>query len=310
MTTPVNILVLGASYGLLPGTKLALAGHCVTFVARADEIAAITQTGIAIHITPRRDGGEIVLAAPVAERAAPGEVALRVPDAVDLSGVQIVILAMQEPQYQDGAVAALMQRIAAARLPVLSIMNLAPPPFLARLGLTDRSAFQHVYSSGEVWDAFEPGKFTLASPDPQAVRPDAAIPGRLQVTLPSNFKAAPFALAEDQALLLQLAGDMSRLTVTVDGAQKRPPVALIASGSLFVSLAKWPMLLAGNCRCVLPSGARTIADAVLSDLEATSEIYQQVTQLTVALGAREQDLVPFESYTKAAAQLTRPSSLA
>ena len=42
MTThAVRILVLGASYGLLPGVKLSLAGHRVTFVCRAEEISAI-----------------------------------------------------------------------------------------------------------------------------------------------------------------------------------------------------------------------------------------------------------------------------
>ena len=35
------ILILGASYGLLPGAKLSLAGHAVTLVGRSDEIVAI-----------------------------------------------------------------------------------------------------------------------------------------------------------------------------------------------------------------------------------------------------------------------------
>jgi hypothetical protein len=216
---------------------------------------------------------------------------------------------MQEPQYLDSAVAGLMARIAASGRPCLSIMNLAPPPFLKRLGIPGR-AFDGVYHSAEIWGQFDPHRFSLASPDPQAIRPDPAAPWRLHCTLPSNFKAAPFALAEDQALLQRLASDMTHLEVAIDNVMVRPPVALIASPSLFVPLAKWPMLIAGNCRCVLPSGIQTIAEAVRTDIPASEAIYDQVRRLVLQLGAREQDLVPFRDYAKAASRLVRPSSLA
>jgi len=304
----LNVLILGASYGLLPGVKLSLAGHRVTMVGRAEEIEAMAQGPLIVRIAGRRGGEDFVLSVPVAEEPSPRRIALRTPGTVDATGFDLVILAMQEPQYGAPAVAALMAAIAAARLPCLSIMNLAPPPFLARLSIMD--SLDGVYHSRAVWDGFDPQKITLASPDPQAIRPDPASPGQLQVTLPSNFKAAPFALAEDQALLRRLAADMSHLEVDVDGHAVRPPVALIASTSLFVPLAKWPMLLAGNCRCVMPHGIRTIAEAVHADLDASAAIYSQVQRLAVTLGAGEQDLVRFSSYAKAAARLTRPSSLA
>ena len=167
-----------------------------------------------------------------------------------------------------------------------------------------------VFHSADVWSKFNPSKITLASPDPQAIRSDPSAPGRLLCTLPSNFKAAPFEIADDQALLQSLASDMSHLEVAVGSGSVRPPVALVASSSLFVPLAKWPMLIAGNCRCVLPTGMRTIAEAVLDDIEASAEIYEQVRQLTLRLGAREQDLVKFQNYADTASRLVRPSSLA
>jgi len=188
-------------------------------------------------------------------------------------------------------------------------MNLAPPPFLARLGV-DADKLNGVFHSTAVWAKFDPNKITLASPDPQAVRPDHAAPGLLICTLPSNFKAAPFAIAEDQLLLQQLASDMSRVEVVIGDATVRPPVALVASSSLFVPLAKWPMLITGNCRCVLETGVRSIAEAVLTDMEASTALYEQVRQLTLRLGAREQDLVSFQSYAETASRLVRPSSLA
>jgi hypothetical protein len=310
MTGPVRILVLGASYGLLPGVKLSLAGHAVTFVGRADEIGAMAREPICVEIPPRQGGEAIVLTAPVADRAGPARVALATPDAIDCAAFDFVLLAMQEPHYADPPVAALMAGIAAACLPCLSIMNMPPPPFLKRLEIDPSVAGFGVFRSGVVWNAFDPDKLTLASPDPQALRPDPATPGRLQVTLPSNFKAAPFAHASDQALLQRLASDLSHLKVELRGRAVRPPVALLAASSLFVPLAKWPMLIAGNCRCVLPEGMRTIAEAVLDDPAASAAIYEDVSDLVLALGAAPQDLVAFEAYARAAAELTRPSSLA
>lgn len=304
-----KILILGASYGLLPGAKLSLAGHHVTLVGRADEIAVMAQGPLEVRITPRRQAEEILLQVPVAAEAGPGRIALSTPDGVDLAQHEFVILAMQEPQYREAAVAGLMRAIAGSGRPCLSIMNLAPPPFLARLGI-DVGGLDGVYHSADVWAAFDPQKLTLASPDPQALRPDPAAPGRLHCTLPSNFKAAPFALAGDQAVLQQLASDMSRLDIQTPAGKVRPPVAMIASPSLFVPLAKWPMLIAGNCRCVLPSGIRTIAEAVLDDIEASAAVYEQVRQLTLRLGAREQDLVTFQAYADTASRLVHPSSLA
>jgi hypothetical protein len=304
-----KILILGSSYGLLPGAKLSLAGHAVTLVGRAAEIATMAQSPLEVRITPRRAGDDICMVVPVADMAAPGHIALATPDAVDPAAFDMVVLAMQEPQYSDPVVAGMMARLAVSGRPCLSIMNLAPPPFLARLGI-DVARLEGVFASAEVWAGFAPRRFTLASPDPQAVRPDPAMPGRLHCTLPSNFKAAPFALAEDQALLQRLATDMSHLEVATADGNIRPPVALLASSSLFVPLAKWPMLITGNCRCVLATGVRTIAEAVLTDLDASAAIYAQVRHLTLHLGAREQDMVKFEHYADSAARLVRPSSLA
>ena len=304
-----TILILGASYGLLPGAKLSLAGHAVTLVGRGDEIARMALSPLEVRIMPRRAGDDIVLTVPVADQAIGGHIALATPDSIDPSRFDFVILAMQEPQYGDPAVSALMARIAVSERPCLSIMNLAPPPFLSRLGI-DVGDLGGVFHSAAVWSKFNPSKITLASPDPQAIRPDPSAPGRLLCTLPSNFKAAPFAIADDQALLQSLASDMSHLEVAVGSGSVRPPVALVASSSLFVPLAKWPMLIAGNCRCVLPTGMRTIAEAVLDDIEASAEIYEQVRQLTLRLGAREQDLVKFQNYADTASRLVRPSSLA
>ena len=82
------------------------------------------------------------------------------------------------------------------------------------------------------------------------------------------------------------------------------------TNSIFVPLAKWAMLLTGNYRCVQKDGARSIKDAVHSDIEASRAVYNWVCELCIKLGASPNDLVPFEKYASAAQGLVRPSSAA
>ncbi len=293
----LKILVLGASYGLLPGVKLALAGHEVTFVGREDEIARMQQDELVLRIPLRREAGIAQLRCSSAR--------FTTPDRADPAAADIVLLAMQEPQLADPQVAALVQRVGAASVPCLSIMNLPPAPFLERLGISGE-AVEGAYAGTDAWQGFTPGKMSNASPDPQALRMDRDKPGELTVTLASNFKAAPFADPADQQVLERAARDMSRLKV--DGIA--PPVRLLAHSSPFIPLVKWPMLIAGNCRCVKPDGIVTIAEAILSDPDASRAVYDAVFALVIKLGAEPEIMVPFDAYAKAAAQLTRPSSAA
>ena len=62
--------------------------------------------------------------------------------------------------------------------------------------------------------------------------------------------------------------------------------------SIFVPMAKWCMLLAGNYRCVQQNEMRTINDAVHTDLTETREVYEWVSELCVSLGASISDMVP------------------
>lgn len=88
------------------------------------------------------------------------------------------------------------------------------------------------------------------------------------------------------------------------------PVKLKVHESLFVPLAKWAMLLAGNYRCVTAQEVPRIRDAVHADLAESRAVYEWVRELCVSLGAGEADLVPFEKHAAAAAQLASPSSAA
>jgi len=87
-------------------------------------------------------------------------------------------------------------------------------------------------------------------------------------------------------------------------------VKLKVHESVFVPLAKWAMLMAGNYRCITKEGIRSIKEAVHTNIEASRSVYDWVVKLCKSLGADEKDLVPFEKYAAAAQGLTTPSSAA
>jgi hypothetical protein len=217
---------------------------------------------------------------------------------------------MQEPQYAAPGVRELLGAIARARLPCLSIMNMPPLPYLARIPGLALEPLRGCYTDAALWDGFDPACMTLCSPDPQAFRPAGEPPNVLQVSLPTNFKAARFPSEAHTALLRRLEADIEAARLEHGGERLELPVKLRVHESVFVPLAKWAMLIAGNYRCVSASGPRSIRDAVHGDPAAAREVYDWVVNLCLALGASAQDLVPFEKYAAAAQNLASPSSAA
>jgi hypothetical protein len=132
----------------------------------------------------------------------------------------------------------------------------------------------------------------------------------LQVTLPTNFKAARFDSEKDTKILRDLQADVEAARLDTPEGRIELPVKLKVHDSIFVPLAKWAMLLTGNYRCVTKDAARSIKEAVHTDLEQSRAVYGWVRDLCIKLGASPDDLVPFEKYAAAAQGLTRPSSAA
>jgi hypothetical protein len=301
-----KILIFGASYGALLGAKLALAGHDATLVCRAPTAALINAEGVVVRMPVKGREGLV----DVRSRRLPGRVAATTPDRANPAEFDLVVLAMQEPQYRLPGVRELLQAAAQARVPCLSIMNMPPPPYLARIPGIDASLVTDSYTDPAAWDAFEPGLVTLCSPDPQAFRPPEEAGNVLQVRLPSNFKAARFESDAHTAMLRELAEGIEAARYDVDGEAIDLPVKLKVHESLFVPLAKWAMLLAGNYRCLQDEGIRSIADAVHGDIGSTQGVYDWVVDLCVSMGAERDDMVPFEKYAQAARSLQSPSSAA
>jgi hypothetical protein len=130
------------------------------------------------------------------------------------------------------------------------------------------------------------------------------------VTLPTNFKVARFDDDKSTAILRQLEKDVEAARFDAPEGRMELPVKLKVHDSIFVPLAKWAMLLAGNYRCILPDGIRTAQEAVHSDIETSRSVYNFVNDLVVKLGAAPGDLVPFDKYAAAAQSLVRPASAA
>ncbi|MEO0995747.1 MAG: hypothetical protein AAFX62_18355 [Pseudomonadota bacterium] len=304
MTAPAKILILGATYGSLLGTKLALAGHDVRLVCRPEEVACFNRDGATVMMPIRGKEGLTRLST----LGAPGRLDACTPDDAVPGDYDLIALAMQEPQYGSPGVRGLMQRVAASGKPVMSIMNMPPLPYLARLPGVDVADLGGCFTDSSVWDGFDPGLVTLASPDPQAFRPPEQPLNHLQVSLPTNFKVAGFADPAHTALLRRLEADIEAIRFGDDALAL--PVKLRIHDSLFVPLAKWAMLLTGNYRCVTPGGPRAIAEAVHDDPALSARVYSAVCEVCEALGADPADMVPFEKYAAAARGLAKPSSAA
>lgn len=301
---PYSVLMLGASYGSLLATKLALAGHDVTLICLPEEVALFNAHGARVRIRPRGHDDFVE----INSNAGPGKLDAAGPGDVDPAAYDLVGLAMQEPQYRAGPVRELLARIGAAGTPVMSIMNMPPLPFLARIPGVDAAALAPAFTDAAVWDPIEPDLITLASPDPQAMRPPEEPLNVLQVNLPTNFKVAPFADPAHTAMLATMEHDITALRFGPDRIEL--PVKLKTHASLFVPLAKWAMLITGNYRCVTAGGPVAIREAVHGDVDLSGRIYGAVCDLCVALGADPADMVPFQKYANAAESLIRPSSAA
>lgn len=298
----LKILILGASYGSLLGTKLLMAGHDVTLVCRRKTAALMNAEGTEVRIKLKGENEHRT----IRSKDLPGTLIASTPEDVVVSGYDMVGLAMQEPQYAHHNIRTILIRIAEERIPCVSIMNMPPLAFLKRIPGLDTSNLGASYTDPTVWDRFDPDFMTLCSPDPQAFRPPEEKANVLHVGLPTNFKAAAFGNSKANDILRQLESDIA--AVRLDGNDV--PVKLRVYDSIFVPLAKWSMLLTGNYRCITRGEPRSIRDAVHTDLAASKAIYEFVDAVAQRLGADPEDAVPFEKYAKAAESLLKPSSAA
>ena len=302
-----NILVLGAAYGSLLASKMLFGGHRIHHVCLPAEADLINSEGFRVRLPVRGRKDPVVLDS----KKLPGKVTASGAAGVKPSDYDLVALAMQEPQYRSAGVRELLDAVAKSKVPCMSIMNMPPLPYVRRIPGLNYEALKPAYTDPTVWDSFDPACLTLCSPDPQAIRPPDEKVNVLMVTLPTNFKVAKFDNEKGNVILRQIEQEIDAVRFDPgDGSKIELPVKLRVHDSIFVPLAKWSMLLAGNYRCITKDGMRTAQEAVHTNIEEARSVYNFVFDLCVKLGANPADLVPFEKYAAAAQSLVRPASAA
>src|ERR1700704_2315108 len=307
MPAPYNILIMGAAYGSLLASKMLFGGHKIHHVCLPAEADLINAEGFRVRLPVKGRKDPVVLHS----RKLPGKVTAGPATGIKRSDYALIGLGMREPQYRSPGVRELLDAVAKSRVPCMSIMNMPPLPYVKRIPGLDYDALKPAYTDPTVWDNFDPGSITLCSPDPQAIRPPDEKVNVLMVTLPTNFKVAKFESEKSTAILRQLEKEIDAVRFDPgDGTKIELPVKLRVHDSIFVPLAKWSMLLAGNYRCVTEDGMRTAQEAVHTNLEDSRSIYDFVVDVCVKLGASRDELVPFEKYAAAAESLSRPASAA
>jgi hypothetical protein len=301
-----NILIMGAAYGSLLASKMLFGGHRIHHVCLPAEADLINAEGFRVRLPVRGRKDPVVLDS----RKLPGKVTAGGAAGVNPGDYDLVGLAMQEPQYRSPGVRELLDAVAKSRVPCMSIMNMPPLPYVKRIPGLDYAALEPAYTDPRVWDSVDPKKITLNSPDPQAIRPPDGKANELLVTLPTNFKCARFEDDKDTQIIRNLEKDVDAARFDAPEGKIELPVKLKAYDSIWVPLAKWAMLLAGNYRCITKDGMRTAQEAVHTNIEESRSVYNFVFDLCVKLGAKPEDLVPFEKYAAAAQSLSRPASAA
>ena len=286
MAAPYNILILGASYGSLLASKLLFGGHTIKLVCLPAEADLINAEGFRVRlpVRGRSDAGRARFA------QAAGQSHRRRHGRCRSEGLR-----SGRPRHAGAAISVspgvreLLDAVGRAKVPCMSIMNMPPLAYLRRIPGLDTDALKPAYTDASVWDSFDPACITLCSPDPQAIRPPEEKVNVLQVTLPTNFKVARFPSEQHTAMLRRLQDEIEAIRFDTPEGKVELPVKLKVYDSIFVPLAKWAMLLAGNYRCVTKDGMRTAQEAVHSDIETSRSVYNFVVDLCIKLGAKPDD---------------------
>src|SRR2546423_14134260 len=151
MQSQHRILILGASYGSLLATKLLLAGHSVKLVCLPHEAELINKEGTRVRMPVKGRDGLVE----VDSRRLPGKLSAAVPAAISPKDYDLVALAMQEPQYRSPGVRELLEAIAKDKRPCMSIMNMPPLAYLARIPSLRLDNVRSAYTDPSGWDSFD-----------------------------------------------------------------------------------------------------------------------------------------------------------
>src|SRR2546423_11871635 len=146
MGSEYKIRIMGASYGSLLGTKLALAGHAVHLICLPAEAELINKEGAIVRMPVKGRDGLVE----VNSKKLPGRMSAGGTAGVNPSDYHLAALAMQEPQYRSPGVRELLAAVAKTRGPSMSIMNMPPLPYLKRIPSIDADALRSWYTDADL----------------------------------------------------------------------------------------------------------------------------------------------------------------
>src|ERR1044072_8911708 len=90
-----RVLILGASYGSLFGTKLLMAGHRVTLVCTKPTADLINREGTIVRFPIKGRPAPL----DISSKSLAGTLSAGVPDEIDPGEFDLIVLGMQEAQY-------------------------------------------------------------------------------------------------------------------------------------------------------------------------------------------------------------------
>ncbi len=151
MASKLDVLIMGASYGSLLGTKLSLAGHNSHLICLPAEADLMNSVGAIVRMPVKGREGLVE----INSKKLPGKLTAGGPAEADPSKYDLVVLAMQEPQYRQPAVRELLDRVAKAKVPTMSIMNMPPLPYLKRIPGLDVSKCRDAYADERRYKEYE-----------------------------------------------------------------------------------------------------------------------------------------------------------
>jgi hypothetical protein len=292
----MNILVLGASYGLLVASILLEKGFKCTIVCNEDEDEKLKKNGFALNIADKN-----LFYSP--QIFFENKVLSSTPRNFDYNKkYDLCFLTIQEGQLGQNEILKLMEFIGSSKIPLISLMNIPPLSFVHKITRSIDTIFSKAYNFPDIWKEFDQHYVTHASSDPQVYKKLDTKLITIVVRHLADFKISNFSLVNEVDTLK---------IITSSFLKKSDPVKFRVNNSNFFSLSKWSMLLTGNYRCFDNNGKIiSIRDAVRNDENKSSKIYNSINQLLSKMGASRADLVPFYMYLKASLFLDAPSSFA
>jgi len=284
---------MGASYGSLLASKILFGGHKLHLVCLPAEADLINAEGFACgcRCRGRKDPVELD------SRKLPGKVT-----AGPAAGVNPKDYDLGRPCHA-GAAISLARR---ARTPrrgwqnracrACRSLNMPPLPYVKRIPGLDYDALKPAYTDASVWDSFDPATITLNSPDPQGDSPAGREGQRAHGHAADQLQGGALRQRESTAILRQLQDEIEAIRFDTPEGQGR--TAGQAQGLRFDLRAARQVVDAARRQLSLRDQGRhrTAQEAVHSDIETSRSVYNFVFDLCVKLGAKPEDLVPFEKY--------------